>query len=70
MSQEWMIEILADIRAFAERNMMADLAEQLDDAIIVAARELNKQSGKSCIKSSHGPAARSSHQQVADCEQP
>lgn len=40
MSQEWMIDILTDIRHFAAKSMMHELAEHLDDAIVIAVREL------------------------------
>lgn len=40
MSQDWIIEILADVRQFAHKNAMLQLAEQLDDAIVTAAREM------------------------------
>lgn len=37
---DWVIDILRDIRQFSEKNGMPELAEQLDDAIFVAAREI------------------------------
>jgi hypothetical protein len=40
MSQEWMIDVLTDLRAFALKNGLMALAEQLDDTILVAAAEL------------------------------
>jgi hypothetical protein len=40
MKAYWVIDILKDIRQFSEKNGMAELAEQLDDAIFVAAREI------------------------------
>ena len=40
MSQEWMIDVLKDLRIFAQANGLIGLAEQLDDTIIVAASEL------------------------------
>lgn len=40
MSQEWMLDLLTDLRAAAEKGAMFDLAEHLDDAIVIAAREL------------------------------
>jgi hypothetical protein len=36
----WVIDILKDIRQFSEKNGMVELAEYLDDAIFVAAREI------------------------------
>lgn len=40
MSQEWMIDVLVDLRQYALKNYYVALAEQLDDAIVVAATEL------------------------------
>jgi hypothetical protein len=43
MKAYWVIDILKDIRQFSEKNGMLDLAEQLDDAIFVAASEIGMQ---------------------------
>lgn len=40
MKAYWVIDILKDIRQFSEKNGMVELAEQLDDAIFVAATEI------------------------------
>lgn len=40
MKADWVIDILRDIRQFSEKNGMVELAEQLDDAIFVAALEI------------------------------
>ena len=40
MKAYWVIDILKDIRQFSEKNGMLELAEQLDDAIFVAASEI------------------------------
>ncbi len=42
MSQDWMIDVLSDIRQYARKNKFPGLAEILDDAIIVAAVELRE----------------------------
>jgi hypothetical protein len=39
MSQDWIINVLEDLRKFAAQNGFLDLAEQLDDAIHVAVAE-------------------------------
>jgi hypothetical protein len=44
MKADWVIDILKDIRQFSEKNGMLELAEQLDDAIIVAACEIGAKS--------------------------
>ncbi|MEO0680178.1 MAG: hypothetical protein AAF192_07165 [Pseudomonadota bacterium] len=40
MTHDWMIDVLADLRQYAVRHYYMDLAEQIDDAIVVAAVEL------------------------------
>jgi hypothetical protein len=40
MSQEWMIDVLSDIRQYARKNGLPGLSEVLDDAILIAAGEL------------------------------
>ena len=46
VKKDWMIDVLADLRACALNNEMTKLAEHLDDAILVAASELAQASGK------------------------
>ncbi len=41
MSQEWMIDVLTDLKQFAKSNGLIGLAEQLDDTILVAVTEMN-----------------------------
>ena len=43
MNNEWMIDVLADLRKFAVKQAMLELAEHLDDAILVAAVEIREQ---------------------------
>lgn len=40
MSKDWIIEVLGDLRGFAVTNGMPSLAEQLEEAVMVAATEL------------------------------
>jgi len=40
MTQEWMIDVLTDLKNFAQTNGLMALAEQLDDSILVAVSEL------------------------------
>ena len=47
MKAYWVIDILKDIRQFSEKNGMLELAEQLDDAIFVAAGEISAHLGES-----------------------
>lgn len=40
MTQDWIMDVLADLRSFAVQNEMKSLAEQLDDTLLVAASEI------------------------------
>ncbi|CTQ33375.1 hypothetical protein [Jannaschia rubra] len=40
MSKEWIIDVLGDLRGFAQANAMPTLAAQLDESIMVAATEI------------------------------
>ena len=40
MTNDWIIDVLMDLRKFSEKNQMDDLAEHLDDTIMVATAEL------------------------------
>ena len=40
MPNAWIIDVLTDLRVFAEQNGLARLADQLDDTVLVAASEL------------------------------
>lgn len=47
MSQEWMIDVLQDLRNFAVKNDFVELAEQLDDTIHIAVTELTGKAAQS-----------------------
>lgn len=46
MTENWMIDVLADLRKFAKNNRMGKLANQLDDTIHIAASELAQHTGE------------------------
>lgn len=46
MKNEWILDVLADLKLFARKNGLVALAEQLDDTTLIAATELTSQSGK------------------------
>ncbi len=51
MHNDWILDVLADLRSFALANDLAALAEQLDDTTLVAANEIaSKAKG-----TGHGP---------------
>lgn len=42
MSKDWIIEVLGDLRGFAVTNGLPILAEQLEEALVVAATEITQ----------------------------
>ena len=54
MSQEWMIDVLQDLRNFAAKNELADLAEQLDDTIHIAVAELTVKAASGVVTEQNG----------------
>lgn len=46
MEQDWVLDVLDDLKAFAQQNGMFSLAEHLDDTLIVAAAELAAHGGR------------------------
>jgi hypothetical protein len=50
MGQRWIIDVLADLKTFAQSNDLPLLARQLDDCARVAAGEIAETSGGAPIK--------------------
>jgi hypothetical protein len=42
MRNDWILDVLADLKAFARDNGLRELAEQLDDAQLVAGEEISR----------------------------
>lgn len=40
MGNTWILDVLADLKTFAERNDLPQLADRLDDTALVAAAEI------------------------------
>jgi len=40
MQNNWILDVLADLKTFAQANGMVALAEQLDDTALIAAADL------------------------------
>lgn len=68
MSQEWMIDVLTDLRKFARNNGLMGLAEQLDDTILIAATEMKSQRKTSETVFSDANPDRSVHRAFAAIE--
>lgn len=45
MQYQWILDVLSDLKVFAQANGLASLAEQLDDTSLVAAAEIAKSTG-------------------------
>ncbi len=58
MQHDWMIDVLNDLRAFSYNHKMLRLAEQLDDAILVAASEMAPMEQNSGANVNNEPAVR------------
>ncbi|MEX3314563.1 hypothetical protein [Sulfitobacter sp. PS-8MA] len=43
MHDDWILDVLADLKAFAAANRLPRTAEQLDDAALVALAEMSAQ---------------------------
>jgi len=46
MANDWIIDVLADLKAYATKNGLSALAAQLDDASLVAAAEIASLEGR------------------------
>jgi len=46
MANDWIIDVLADLRTYADSNGLFALAGQLDDATLIAATEIASKEGK------------------------
>jgi len=64
MRDDWVLDVLADLRTFARENAFSALAEQLDDTMIVAASDI---AGRA---NDHEGQARISHHWAGGCELP
>lgn len=45
MANDWILDVLSDLKAFADKNGLAQTAEQLDDAALIAALEIAAHEG-------------------------
>lgn len=45
MTNDWIIDVLSDLKSFATENGLVALAGQLDDAVLVAATEISSAEG-------------------------
>ena len=60
MQNEWILDVLADLRGFARQNGLSSLAEMLDDTRLVAAAELASK-GEGSFAHERGAAEQAGH---------
>lgn len=46
MQNDWILDVLVDLKAFAGANDLKALTEQLDDTILIAAAEIATKAGE------------------------
>ncbi|WP_428928773.1 hypothetical protein [Marinibacterium sp. SX1] len=61
MQNDWILDVLADLKSFATANGMTTLAEQLDDATLIAAAEIASQAENTRGRLEIGAAERAEH---------
>lgn len=57
MKYDWMLDVLADLKTFAQSNGLDRLAEHLEDTRIIAAAEIASVTGKACCEVRRDEAA-------------
>lgn len=55
MNNDWILDVLADLKAFAQANGLKALAEQLDDTSLVAAAEIASEGEGQAIGAKRDP---------------
>jgi len=71
MSQEWIVDVLADLKTFARQNDMGQLAEHLDETMMVAAAELaHRVEGEAQLMDYDAPRTGTLRRVFADSEFP
>ncbi|HAC48511.1 hypothetical protein A3753_21470 [Sulfitobacter sp. HI0082] len=61
MQDDWILDVLADLRAFAMANQLPRTAEQLDDAALVALAEMSLQRERARGRTHEDRAASGTH---------
>ena len=46
MAHDWILDVLADLKAYAKNNGLPALADELDEATLIAATEIASAEGK------------------------
>ena len=70
LSQEWMLDLITDLRGVAEKQAMFQLAEQLDDTLLIAAREIRQTAACQDVTSGEDDLAGAFPRTVAERDRP
>ena len=46
MAHDWIFDVLADLKTYARKNGLSALADELDEATLIAATEIASREGK------------------------
>jgi len=46
MANDWILDVLTDLKAYARKNGLSALADQLDESTLIAATEIASMEGK------------------------
>ncbi len=46
MANDWILDVLADLKTYAKKNGLPALADQLDETLLIAATEIASAEGK------------------------
>lgn len=46
MANDWILDVLADLKTYAKKNGLPALADQLDETMLIAATEVSSSEGK------------------------
>ena len=58
MQHEWMIDVLSDLRVYAENHEMARLVEHLEDSILIAAASMQRMQDRKTVLGADEPKTR------------
>jgi len=58
MKNDWILDVLTDLKSFAHMNSLPQLADRLSDVADLAALELASAEGKACSVHGHRHASR------------
>lgn len=70
MQYDWVIDVLADLKKFAQQNELTLLSEQLDDSIMIAAEDIKRSNQALKGGAAHERKTGEADHRVAVCDLP